>query len=152
MSVSLTVENKSQTFANCSLQLTQHTWLQKWNSEWPYNDIVSAWKYFLKCEKCERLGNWKADIEYEWENMAAALISTLLFTKSCSRWALGWQCMLSAMMSRILSMLFICSKMILHTVFWLDKTCTLHLGALLCGICHFGGQFGGVHLICRSSL
>ena len=49
-------------------------------------------------------------IEYEQESMAAALISTLLCTKSCGRRGLGRQHMSSAVMSEIFYSLFICNK------------------------------------------
>ena len=70
------------------------------------------------------------DIGCEWENMVAASVSTRLLSKSHSRRELGWQLILSATMSKNISLghaVCLWELMILHTMFWSVKTFALYL-------------------------
>ena len=70
--------------------------------------ILSAYSsFYLNVKDYKTENKMHIDIEHEQDNMAVALISTLLLTQSGSRWELSWQHILSAMMSEILPVLFV---------------------------------------------
>ena len=71
--------------------------------------MLSAWGSIYLNVNMKTKNETHDDIRYEWQNKAAASISTLLFTKSPGRQESGWWYILFAM-SEIISMLFLCGK------------------------------------------
>ena len=103
--------------------------------------LSSYGSIFFNVNDYEAKNKMHFDVKYEWENMAAASISTLMWTKSHSRWELGKWLMSSATMSQILTMPFISGKS-----YWVSvKICALFSGVPYLWIFFiiFKADFGG---------